>query len=90
MEGFLSGETPSTKAAVATLRKVTPSTKVLVVLRGIDELSWLSLRNEASVHLIEVGQLNTYDVLVADEVVFTKDALDEFLGVPAGSEEEDK
>ena len=31
-------------------------------------------------HLIEAGQLNTYDVLVADDVVFTKDALDEFLG----------
>jgi large subunit ribosomal protein L4 len=51
----------------------------------------LSLRNEAEVHLIEAGQLNTYDVLVADDVVFTKDALDEFLGVPAeASEEEDK
>ena len=34
-------------------------------------------------HLIEAGQLNTYDVLVADDVVFTKEALDEFLGVPA-------
>ena len=51
----------------------------------------LPLRNEPTVHLIEAGQLNTYDVLVADEVVFTKDALDEFLGVPAeASEEEDK
>lgn len=39
-------------------------------------------------HLIEAGQLNTYDVLVADDVVFTKDALDEFLGVPAETTEE--
>ena len=48
----------------------------------------MSLRNEPTVHLIEAGQLNTYDVLVADEVVFTKDALDEFLGVPAETSEE--
>ncbi|MFI5890553.1 50S ribosomal protein L4 [Actinoplanes sp. NPDC051513] len=91
VEAFVAGETPSTKAAIATLRKATESKKVLVVLSGTDELNWLSLRNETTVHLIEAGQLNTYDVLVADEVVFTKDALDEFLGVPAeASEEGDK
>jgi large subunit ribosomal protein L4 len=83
IEAFISGEKPSTKAAVATLRKATESTKVLVVLSSLDELNWISLRNEPTVHLIEAGQLNTYDVLVADEVVFTKEALDEFLGVPA-------
>jgi large subunit ribosomal protein L4 len=91
VESFVTGETPSTKAAIATLRKATESKKVLVVLSGTDEVNWLSLRNEATVHLLEAGQLNTYDVLVADEVVFTKDALDEFLGVPAAAgEEEDK
>jgi large subunit ribosomal protein L4 len=82
METFVAGETPSTKAAVATLRKATGSTKVLVVLASTDELNWLSLRNEPTVHLIEAGQLNTYDVLVADDVVFTTEALDEFLGGP--------
>ena len=87
VEAFVSGETPSTKAAIATLRKVTESTKVLVVLpTPPDRVNWLSLRNEPRVHLLSAGQLNTYDVLVADEVVFTKDALDEFLGV--GSSEE--
>jgi large subunit ribosomal protein L4 len=79
VEAFVTGDRPSTKAAVATLRKATESTKVLVVLSGSDELNWLSLRNEATVHLLEAAQLNTYDVLVADEVVFSKDALDEFL-----------
>jgi len=88
VESFVAGETPSTKAAIVTLRKATDSKKVLVVLSSTDELNWLSLRNEATVHLIEAGQLNTYDVLVADEVVFTKDALDEFLGVPAEASEE--
>jgi large subunit ribosomal protein L4 len=88
IEAFVSGDKPSTKAAIATLRKATQSTKVLVVLSGYDELNWISLRNEPTVHLIEAGQLNTYDVLVADEVVFTKEALDEFLGVPAAAAEE--
>ena len=91
VEAFVSGEKPSTKAAVATLRKATESVKVLVVLSSTDELNWVSLRNEPTVHLIEAGQLNTYDVLVADEVVFTSEALDEFLGGPAeASEEENK
>ncbi|MBO4162593.1 MULTISPECIES: 50S ribosomal protein L4 [Micromonospora] len=83
VEAFVSGEKPSTKAALATLAKLTEARRVLVVLSSTDELNWVSLRNEPRVHLIESGQLNTYDVLVADDVVFTKDALDEFLGVPA-------
>ena len=91
VEAFISGEKPSTKAAIATLRKATESRKVLVVLSSYDEVNWLSLRNETTVHLIEAGQLNTYDVLVADEVVFTSEALDEFLGAPVETtEEEDK
>jgi len=90
VEAFVSGAKPSTKAAVATLRKATESTKVLVVLAANDLTNWMSLRNEPTVHLIEAGQLNTYDVLVADEVVFTTAALDEFLGrsEPAGEVEQ--
>jgi large subunit ribosomal protein L4 len=88
IEAFIAGEKPSTKAAITALRKVTDSTKVLVVLSSYDELNWVSLRNEPTVHLIEAGQLNTYDVLVADVVVFTKEAQDEFLGVPAEAAEE--
>ncbi|MEH1012124.1 50S ribosomal protein L4 [Micromonospora sp. CPCC 206060] len=88
IETFVSGEKPSTKAALATLAKLTEARRVLVVLSSTDELNWVSLRNEPRVHLIESGQLNTYDVLVADDVVFTKEALDEFLGVPAETTEE--
>lgn len=93
VETFVTGEKPSTKAALATLRKVTDARRVLVVLGRDDERNWLSLRNEPSVHLIVAGQLNTYDVLVNDAVVFTTEALNEFLGSPvaataaAGSEE---
>jgi large subunit ribosomal protein L4 len=85
VETFVTGEKPSTKAAIAALRQVTEARKVLVVLAGDDELNWLSLRNEPSVHLLDAGQLNTYDVLDADDVVFTKDALEEFLGAKAGA-----
>ena len=74
--------------ALAMLAKVTEARRVLVVLTRTDELNWLSLRNEPRVHLIEADQLNTYDVLVADDVVFTREALDEFLGVRAGTTEE--
>jgi large subunit ribosomal protein L4 len=83
VEGFVAGDKPSTKAAIATLRKLTDARRVLVVLAGEDRLNWLSLRNEPTVHLIEAGQLNTYDVLASDEVFFTSDALDEFLRKPA-------
>ncbi|WP_089155257.1 50S ribosomal protein L4 [Micromonospora sp. NBS 11-29] len=93
VEAFVSGEKPSTKAALATLTQLTEARRVLVVLSSTDELNWVSLRNlrnarDSRVHLIEAGQLNTYDVLVADDVVFTKEALDEFLGVPAETTEE--
>jgi large subunit ribosomal protein L4 len=76
------GETPSTKAALAALRDVVDSRKVLVVLERGDATTWLSLRNEPTVHLLSVDQLNTYDVLVNDEVVFTKAAFDALVAGP--------
>jgi large subunit ribosomal protein L4 len=83
VESFVTGETPRTRDALVALTNITESRKVLVVLGVEDELNWISLRNLAHVHLLEAGQLNTYDVLNADDVVFTAAALDEFLGVPA-------
>ena len=84
---FVDGDTPKTKAALATLDAVTQAKKVLVVLGHDDALNWVSLRNEPRVHLLEAGQLNTYDVLNADDVIFTESALAEFVGGPraAGS-----
>jgi large subunit ribosomal protein L4 len=73
---------PSTKAAAAHLRAVVDSRHVLVVAERRDELTWKSLRNVPEVHLIAPGQLNTYDVLVSDDVVFTEGALAEFLAGP--------
>ncbi|MFI5913479.1 50S ribosomal protein L4 [Dactylosporangium sp. NPDC051541] len=87
VETFIEGETPKTKDALTVLRGITEDRRVLVVLARDDEANWLSLRNEQSVHLLVADQLNTHDVLIADQVIFTSAALDEFLGVPAESGE---
>jgi large subunit ribosomal protein L4 len=82
---LVSGDTPSTKAALAALDAVTTSEKVLVVIHRDEDLAWLSLRNVARVHVIAENQVNAYDVLVNDEVVFTSAALQAFVaGPPAG------
>jgi large subunit ribosomal protein L4 len=91
VSAFVEADAPKTKTALATLRAVTQAKRVLIVLDRDDVLNWVSLRNLPQVHLIEAGQLNTYDVLVADEVVFTEAALAEFVaartkGEDAGSE----
>jgi large subunit ribosomal protein L4 len=77
---LVAGDSPSTKAAAATLARVSTAKHVLVVAERSDDVTWLSLRNLVNVHLLEPGQLNTYDVLTSDEVVFTRGALEEFLG----------
>ncbi len=75
---LVSGEVPSTKAALATLSQLGELKKVLVVLDRFEEVAWLSLRNLPTVHVLAVDQLNTYDVVNADQVVFTSAALAAF------------
>ncbi len=82
VSSLVSGDAPSTKDAAATLSQVSSAQHVLVVAERTDILTWKSLRNLSTVHLLEPGQLNTYDVLISDEIVFTKGALDEFLAGP--------
>jgi len=74
---FVEGDVPRTKDALSVLNKVTDgATKnILVVTLNDDEITWKSLRNVPAVHLLAVGQLNTYDVLASDHVVFTEAAL---------------
>ena len=79
---LVGSETPSTKAVLTALSAATASDKVLVVLGRDEDAAWLSLRNVATAHAIAVDQLNAYDVLVNDEVVFTSDALDAFVAGP--------
>jgi len=80
---FVQGEAPSTADALATLSALATSRHVLVVVSRGDETTWKSLRNVPSVHLLHPDQLNTYDVLVSDDVVFTSDALETFVAGPA-------
>jgi large subunit ribosomal protein L4 len=92
VSGFVEGEQPSTSAALAVLRAAVGETgarlsrSVLVIVHADDELTRKSLRNAPDVRVLATGQLNTYDVLVSDHVVFTHAALAEFTGQepPAG------
>lgn len=83
IDGLLDGDRPSTKSALAAVANVTDRPRVLVVLERGDDLIWRSLRNAAGVHLLNVDQLNTYDVLLSDDVVFTKGAFDAFVAGPS-------
>jgi large subunit ribosomal protein L4 len=80
VSAFVDGDVPRTKDALAVLASaVAPGAKVLVVAHRDDELTWKSLRNVASVHVLTEDQLNTYDVLASDHVVFTEQALTAFV-----------
>jgi large subunit ribosomal protein L4 len=82
---LVTGDTPSTKVARTVLAGLAPeNAKLLVVISRNDEMSRLSLRNLPWVHLLTPDQLNTYDVLVNDAVVFTADALQAFLAGKEG------
>ena len=78
----------STKAAASFLSSVASSKNVLVVIERGDELALKSIRNLGYVHVLEVGQLNAYDVLVSDDIVFTKAALEGFIASKTGASEE--
>ena len=84
VDGFAVDGAPSTRTAIATLASISPRRHVLVVLERGDELTWKSLRNAEQVHLLLADQLNTYDVLISDDVVFTRGALEAFLSRPTG------
>ncbi|MEV8273224.1 50S ribosomal protein L4 [Microbacterium sp. NPDC077184] len=78
---------PSTKAAAAVLAGLGAVKNVLVVIDRTDELSVLSVRNLAYVHVLTFDQLNAYDVLVSDDIVFTKSAYDAFVASKTATEE---
>jgi len=83
---FVEGDVPRTKDAVAVLNAVTEGAtrNILVVHMPEDKITWKSLKNVPTVHLLDEDQLNTYDVLASDYVVFTQDAFNAF--VERGSE----
>jgi large subunit ribosomal protein L4 len=79
---IVSGDTPSTRSARAVIAALSQRPRVLVVVSRHDEVAWRSLCNLPAVHVIAPDQLNTYDVLVNDDVVFTAEALRTFLAGP--------
>ncbi|GAB3595860.1 50S ribosomal protein L4 [Angustibacter peucedani] len=83
LSSLVEGDAPSTKAAVQALAAVSERKHLLVVVQRDDVLAWKSLSNVDRVHAIVPDQLNTYDVLCADDVVFTSAALDAFVAGPA-------
>jgi large subunit ribosomal protein L4 len=92
VSAFVEGAEPSTKDAFALLRTAVGAAgprlrrPVLVVVTADDTLTRKSLRNVVSVRVLASGQLNTYDVLASDHVVFTQAGLEEFVGRAAGAE----
>jgi len=82
------GNVPSTKAVANLLAGIAPSKNVLIVLQRDDEISYKSVRNLSTVHVLPYDQLNAYDVLVSDDIVFTKGAFDEFVAFNTKSKEE--
>ena len=88
VEGFAAGEAAKTKDAVALLGKIAPAKHFLVVLNRDEELSERAVRNIPSVHVLPADQLNAYDVLVADDIVFSKAALEAFIAAKQAKKEE--
>jgi large subunit ribosomal protein L4 len=84
LSAVIEGTTPSTKAAIDAVAKVAAGKNILVVVNRGDDVAALSLRNAQNIHVLFVDQLNTYDVLIADDVVFTKASFDAFVAGPVG------
>ena len=82
---IVEGDVPSTKAAIAAMTALGLEGQVLAAITRDDDLAALSLRNVPTVHVLYIDQLNTYDVLVSDYVLFTEASLEVFVaGSPAG------
>jgi large subunit ribosomal protein L4 len=88
VESFGIDGTPSTKAAKSVRTTLGATKNVLVVIERDDELSVKSVRNLAYVHVLTFDQLNAYDVLVSDDIVFTKAAFDAFVASKTAATQE--
>lgn len=86
VETLVEGTKPSTKAAKAAIAEITSRKNALVVIARKDDVVALSARNLENVHVLYADQLNTYDVLISDDVIFTKDAYDVFVAFASKKE----
>ena len=80
---ILASDSPSTKGALAAVRQFSDRKQLLVVISREEVDAWRSLRNAADMHLIVPDQLNAYDVVKSDDVVFTHQAIKDFLAARA-------
>jgi len=87
---LVAGTKPSAKDALASLRSVTERKNLLVVIERANDVAALSVRSLQDVHVLYADQLNTYDVLISDDVVFTKAAFEAFVADKAKNEEASK
>lgn len=83
---FVTGQTPSTKSARAFLATLTERKQVLVVIGRNDEAGVKSVRNLPGVHILTPDQLNTYDVLRSDDVIFSVEALNAYIAANTSQE----
>ena len=84
---LVSGDVPSTKAAVTAFRTAAEGRNVLVVVDREDTITRKSVRNVERAHVLDADQLNAYDVLLADDEVFIKTAFDGFVAAKTGKEQ---
>ncbi len=87
VESMAQGETPSTKNVIELLTLIANSKHVLIVLERDDVVSAKSVRNIPTVHVLPADQLNAYDVLVSDDIIFTKAAFESFVASKSKKEE---
>jgi large subunit ribosomal protein L4 len=90
VDSIVSGDLPSAKDAAAVLAGLTERPNLLVVIERGDDIAMKSVRNLQNVHVLVADQLNTYDVLCADDIVFTQAALDAFVAGPVKADKADK
>jgi large subunit ribosomal protein L4 len=87
VESMAQGETPSTQNVIELLTLIANSKHVLIVLERDDVVSAKSVRNIPTVHVLPADQLNAYDVLVSDDIIFTKAAFESFVASKSKKEE---
>jgi large subunit ribosomal protein L4 len=87
VDALVTGDVPSTKQVAETLAGLTNGKRQLVVLERTDELSLKSIRNLKHVNLLAVDQLNAYDVLLSDDIVFTRGAFEAFVAAKQAAEQ---
>jgi large subunit ribosomal protein L4 len=88
VDALVTGDVPSTKQAAETLAGFANGKRQLVVLDRVDDLAVKSVRNLKHVELLAVDQLNAYDVLLSDDIVFTRAAYDAFVAAKQGATEQ--